>query len=227
MSNMKQTVIYVVACLFIFNLANGQTRYFEPGKSLIFEFTYQSPSKEEVAKGEIIVTPLDSTWQYDKNQKMVNFKYQFSKRDSSYFQIGEHGLAIRDEQEETTGYIENDGYFWTHPFRANIFYITEIAPFPSVFKGSGSVKAKTTLYIRDGWGKFQGKSKRNFKSRKYSGEVAGYEGKNIKQVFMKARHKLGNSTLTLLVVEDLGIIEMNYKFFNGDALLIRLKDVDY
>ena len=160
MNSMKRSILCVFACLIIFNLANGQTRYFKPGKPLTYDFTYQSASKEEVAAGEIIITPLDSVWKYDKGQKMVNFRYQFSKRDSSYFQMGEHGIAIRNEMEETTGYIENDGYFWTHPFRANIFYITEIAPFPSVFKGNGSVKSKTILYIRDGWGKFQGKSSR-------------------------------------------------------------------
>ena len=206
------------------NFSFGQSTYFKANESHHYKFVYLNPQKDTVAKGDILIKPTDNKWKYDASQKAVVYEYTFHKREEAYFKEGEHGLAITKDLKETTGYAETDRSFWMHPFRTNIFYITEIAPFPYYTKGNGIVKTKTILQIDPGWGKFQGTSKRNYKVSKYKGDHPKYSASQLKQVKMKAKHKLGKSYLKLLVSDEIGIIEFNYKFFNKDRLIITKSD---
>jgi hypothetical protein len=206
-------------------ILNGQSTFFQPGEEIVYEFTYLSGKKDTVAKGEIIIEPTNNKWEYDNNQKSVTYKYTFQKRDPSYFKVGQHGLPIQNELEETTGYIESDQSFWMHPFRANIFYITEIAPFPEYTKGNLQVKIKNTLVIGEGWGQFKGESKSNYKIAAYKEKDEQYKGYELKRVKMRSKHPLGKSTLSMIVSDETGIITMNYQFFNKDRLIITRKAI--
>ena len=198
----------------------GQNYYFEPDEILNYKFVYINSEYDTVAVGDIQIKPTNDEWQYDSNQKEVLFEYTFQKRDTSYFNIGEHGLPITNGLIESTGYLETDDSFWTHPFSANIFYITEIAPFPYFTKGNNIIKTKSTLYIGEGWGEFKGKSKRNYRISNFSHKNKESSGKQLKKVKMRAKHKLGKSYLEMIISDEDGIIEMKYKFFNKDMLKI-------
>ena len=199
----------------------SQNYYFEENKIHNYEFVYISSENDTVAAGNIEIKPTNNKWKHDSNQKEVFYEYTFQKRDENYFKIGEHGLPISNKQKESTGFIETDDSFWTHPFRENIFYITEVAPFPYFIKGDNIIKTKTTLFIGDGWGKFKGKSKRNYSVSNYQDKNKEYSENKLKKVKMKSKHKLGKSFLEMIVSDKDGIVEMNYNFFNKDKLIIR------
>ncbi len=218
---MKQLFATFLLVLLIVQFCDGQDYFFQPGKSLNYSFEYINANKDTVALGTILITPTDDTWQYDSRQKEVSYKYSFEKRDDDYFQTGAHGLPISTELEETTGYIEKDDSFWTHPFRENIFYITEIAPFPYFSKGPYKLKSKEVLYIGEGWGEFIGKSKRNYNISSMRNGSTDQPDKQLKKVKRTATHKLGRSFLEMIVSDEESILEMKYKFFNKDRLMIK------
>ncbi len=202
----------------------AQNTFFAPNEHLIYEFVYISAQKDTLAKGKILVKPTSDKWEYDSQQLAVTYEYTFDKRDSNYFQTGLHELPVDNKLTETTGYIENDKSFWTHPFRANVFYITEVAPFPQYIKDGKRVKIKTSLYIGEGWGRFEGVVKSGYKVSNYENTLEEYPNQIIQKVIMKARHKLGKSYLSLLVSDSIGILLMDYRFFNNDTLTIVLKE---
>jgi len=211
---MKHTILVISYLILTIKLSYGQNKFFRPGELQQYNFIYTNSVMDTVAIGNISVTPSNDAWEFDDQQKEVTYKYNFLKRDDEYFKIGEHVLTISNEIRESTGYIENDDKFWMHPFRANIFYITEIAPFPKYLKGTTISQSKSKLIIGAGWGKFKGKSKRVYTvSNNFKGHQ-DYTEMSLKQVKAKSKHRLGKSFLDMIGSDEYGILEMNYKFFN-------------
>lgn len=217
---MKASVLLIYFSVFTCVIGASQDNYFEPDRPLKYRFTYLNFEYDTMAVGAIEITPTNKPWKYDVNQKEVRYEYHFSKRVDNYFRIGEHGLPINNKLSEVTGYREDDSSFWMHPFRTNIFYITEIAPFPYFAKGTGVIKRKDVLYIGDGWGKFKGKSKSNYEVFEFRTEARHTTCQLCKKVKMRSKNRLGKSYLELIVSEKDGIIEMRYDFFNHDKLII-------
>jgi len=118
-----------------------------------------------------------------------------------------------------TGAVENDSVVWIHPFRANQYVYTEIAPFPEVqfsylYKGG---EWESTLYITAGWDNFKGTVKSEYKVK----GIGSYQNDEMKLdscwvIESIGNHsELGTSYQNFLFHQKYGFVEMKYKFYNG------------
>ncbi|MEO1627304.1 MAG: hypothetical protein AAFV25_19290, partial [Bacteroidota bacterium] len=61
-----------------------------------------------------------------------------------------------------------------------------------------------------------------YKMSAHSKELPGFEGHKLKKVDMRSKHPLGKSCLSMIVADEIGILKMDYKFFNKDRLFVSL-----
>jgi len=181
---------------------------------------------------ETTIKSLGIPWEPQKTQTKVELYY--SPTDSVinqlYNPISKKGKEkdIRITTKTTTGIMDDTIRFWIHPFRANQYVYTEIAPFPEVYhehlKIGGKWEGK--MFILSGWGSFKGKMKTYY-------EVTSLESFNYKNATIEncwrikaiaIHNKLGTSTLSCLFHPEYGFLSMEYFIYNGVKMNFTLVD---
>ena len=124
------------------------------------------------------------------------------------------------------GVIENENRIWIHPLRQNQYVLTEIAPFPEVKLPLEVNRSwQSMLQIYEGFGSFQGDVKSNYiiesrEARHYKfGTLACWK------INSEGEHtKLGKNGAVFYFNKEVGFTEMNYWFYNGYKISLKLID---
>jgi hypothetical protein len=216
------------------NISFAQNIYF--GLDSIFELKYNAIFKDtlgNITDEEIIFKSLGTPWEYQNDQIKVEYLYFPT---DSIINLLNNPLSkkgrfkdIRILTKSTSGYINSEKSFWIHPFRANQYVFTEIAPFPSVYFENLKIGGKweEKLFIPFGWGIFNGRVQKKYEvidieSFEFKGEIIN-ECWVIEAVGLHS--KLGVSTIKYCFHPNFGFLYMKYYIYNGVEIEFKLIDI--
>lgn len=206
-------------------------------KEYQYRAIYIDSNGDTLSDEKIIVQPTGKVSPRHHSQTLLKYVYNYSTKDSirlSAKAIHEtaHTKAnntIKWGKRTLEGAIESEHEFWIHPFRANQYALTEIAPFPEAHIHQEEVHTWSShTFVTKDWGIFKGKVKSKYTmnkvgKRKY--EFASLE--DCWEIKATGKHnKLGESTLKCYYHEDYGFVEMNYEFYNKQKMFFVLEKVN-
>lgn len=184
------------------------------------------------------MSPKNHKWLVDRSQQAVRYSYypdtlglkNFVNPINKMKQFSEY---FNDKQtkkgkpfygawniNESTGAVENAKSVWIHPFRANQYIYTEVAPFPEVEYEHLKVNDSWigSINIGYGWDNFIGHSASIY-------TVVGradYRKINLNdcwEINAISRHSsLGESCLNYLFHSEYGFVEMKYEFYDRNRI---------
>lgn len=206
---------------------------FKPCKKYVYKTEFFDKDGRHLASGDILQMATGHKWELDAFQEEVLIRYQYTKEEENKIRkyFDRQGYPNGNWITETyTGVIENIEELWIHPFRANQYLLTEVAPFPMVKKPIREGKAWTSsLRILEGWGLWENsvgnkyyevKEKTSLELPFSSEPVVCYE------IEATASFPFGKSKLLFYYSEDYGFIKQVYQFYNGEKLKIQLVELN-
>jgi hypothetical protein len=220
---MKYVVIIILSIQSLFGQKN---KIFKENKTLTFYTIYTDSLKQLTITDTVKFIPTHLPWKHQPNKqntvvwKCGNLKVNDSIR-NTLFSIGWFDT-------DSTGFIDNEELFWTHPIRSKHYTIAEIAPFPLIeFPIVTYKKFRRTLKIGSGWGPWSNMSLLS------SYEITGKTVKRINNVIYpcwvitsESESSLGKSYLTTTFSEQFGFVEYVYTFYNKVNLTMKLLKVE-
>lgn len=174
---------------------------------------------------------IGKAWTYDSTQSTLLIQYEFNKNEKD--RIESYNInpsrAIDWIDKEETGFIEDKNNLWLHPFRANQYHFTEIAPFPNVryidlFPGN---KWASRLNIHNGWGIWSNTQVKHYYEVVDIGSVnIPFQNlKNCTHIKSEAISEFGTSTLDYWFHPEFGIVRYLYRNYEGQTCNIELINV--
>ena len=218
---MKLTILFFITL--ISGKAMSQDKvYWSLGNTYTYEATYLNKTADTLSSELIKVLATDSIFNY--NQTLLYYSYSLQ---NIYIKTKMDSILGFDKKWTTKvgeGALEGDR-LWIHPFRSNQYVLTEIAPFPKVnlpLSLNSESRSKTTIF--KSLGNFKGTVKSTLKvvakeQRLYNW---GVELDCWKIESIGKHNKLGKSYLTVYFKENIGFLEMNYVFYNGEKINFKL-----
>ena len=203
---------------------------FKRGKIYTYDVTYLGERGDTLSYNEIELVPLGRRDPMALNQDDIVFNNAYNKSDSIKFSINplNKSYKFRWEKQPMEGVIENSEQVWMHPLRQNHYFLTEAAPFPSVYLPIHIGQKWTKDFkILDGGDWSNKKGQHYYKVVKKTKRLYGKNYLDCWQIDSKAKFEFGVSYLTFYFNEQNGFVEMNYKNFAGHKLNIILKKVEY
>jgi len=192
---------------------------FTKNKEFIYLVQYHQNELAITTNERISLTITGNAWKNASNQKEAIWKYQTKSKTKMIFkdQFSLGWLPV-----DTTGVIENDKKIWLHPPRNNQYTLTELAPFPDFRKNKKVGDSYSSItFMGDGLGSWKGKKVKcnylitNINKGKEDSlwtikGTSEFEGKinNCEFIFSNIR----------------GFISLSYSFFNGDSMIMQLKN---
>jgi hypothetical protein len=203
-------------------IAQGQSKILQGGKIYFYLAEYTDSVNNIINTDTILFITTDIPWKYQPEvQKTVIWEFPNMIKDTLNRMKYQ---SICWSKFDTTGAIENDKEYWIHPPRNNQFSITEIAPFPSIKLPCELDKSyHNILSTSSGWRAW---SNLNFIN---SYEIIKKDIRKVENVYydcwiIKADSdsNIGKNYLTLSFNEEVGFVELIYKFYNGTKITLEL-----
>ncbi|MBL4862721.1 MAG: hypothetical protein JKY09_06870 [Crocinitomicaceae bacterium] len=205
-------------------------------KEYQYRAIYIDSNGDTLSDEKIIVQPTAEVSPRHHSQTLLKYFYNYSDEDSvrlSAKPINETAFTkehntIKWRKRILEGAIENEHELWIHPFRANQYSLTEIAPFPEVhihLEDNHTWKAHT--FITKSWGTFKGKVKSNYVMNKAGKRIYKFASlDDCWKLKAEGKHsKLGTNILTYYYHAAYGFLEMNYEFYNKQKMFFVLEKV--
>ena len=233
----KNIMKYIISSLIVLASVNLFGQYkpviFDSLKLYEYEAIFINSKGDTLTKEKILINSMNVPWEFQKSQNKLYYQYfpdsiglkSFVNPVKKF-----RKLKYRDWNNfEETGVIENESSLWMHPFRANQYVYTQVAPFPNVQLENGKIikEWSRTLFILHGWSTFKGIVKSNYSL----GSIVNYSLNdqmlyNCFEINAEGVHnKLGVSYLKTIFNKEYGFLEMNYLFYDKTQIKIRLKNV--
>lgn len=206
---------------------------FKPCRQLTYRAILRDSFGNDLSNSRIRITPTGKRWMYDSDmQDEVIIEYEYSTEDfknSKTYTLNK-GLKNHLWQGLTKeGIIENVDQVWMHPFRANQFNFTEVAPFPEVkFPLQIGKTWSGILNIQNGWGDWEN-SNGSFDYEiisKVSIETKAGLIPNCWKVKSQSSYEFGKSELVFWFNEQLGFVKKEYRNYGGQTLSITLEEIN-
>ena len=223
-----------IACLLISLSSNlqsqtstskGNCKYWCPNREFVYDAIY-TDNKNEILSSETITLIASGTiWEADVNQTLLTFYLNYNKEDS--LKLAPYPLNGRIKNWFKTyqeGALEDSSRIWMHPIRQNQYLLTEIAPFPEVkFPLSTDKTWESTLWIYEAFGSFKGTVNSSYKIEKIEARKFNCGTYKCWKIIAKGLHDvLGENSVVFYFNEEIGFMEMNYQFFNGQKMTFTL-----
>jgi len=212
----------MLACL----SAVGQKDYWAIGKEYHYNAVYKDNTGKVITSEQVSIIPTGETWEIDPQQTLATYRLNFSSADSTRLApIPLNGVMKEWKREYQEGVISNDKKVWMHPVRVNQYILTEVAPFPEVqFPLKEGLSWTSTLWVYKAFGSFEGTVECSYKVSKKESRTYSFGKLNCWRIDATAVHdKLGVSTTTIYFEEEIGFVELDYKFYNGQTLNFSLE----
>tara|TARA_B100000809_G_C14938303_1_gene459455 strand:- start:93 stop:764 length:672 start_codon:yes stop_codon:yes gene_type:complete len=196
--------------------------YWKNGFEYLYEATYLDKNGDTLSVENVTIKATDTIFNY--NQTLLYYSYSLdninlkSKTDS-ILGFNKKWVNIQGE-----GALEGNR-LWIHPFRSNQYILTEIAPFPKVtLPPALNIMTKGKTKIFSTFGNFKGtvKSTTIITAQETRNYNWGTELNCWKIESVGKHSKLGTSYLIVYFKENIGILEMNYLFYNGEKMNFKL-----
>ena len=200
-------------------------KYWALERDYVYDVTYEDSLGKVLSHETLTLQPTEKAWEIDSKQTLLTFLLSYTPSDSiSLYLKSPNGLKRRWAHKFQEGVIENENRIWMHPLRQNQYALTEIAPFPEVklpLQTGHLWESKLEIY--QGFGTFQGDVKSKYvielrEARQYKfGTLACWK------INATGEHnKLGKSGVVYYFNKDIGFTEMNYWFYNGYKISLKL-----
>ena len=213
---MKQLIV----CLFfiLWNTLLCAQIYTVPHQ-FIFNAVYYQKENNITSEEIITFTTTGLPWKADSQQVEGVWKYTAKKKTKKLF-VGQKSLAWTDSS--PTGVIENNDKTWLHPPRQNQYMLTEIAPFPECRKDYKTGQGFTTLLqINFGWGDWDGKE--IYFDYKVT-NITVNTGDTLWTIAASSELEKKKNTCTFIFNNKKGFTLLEYHFYNGDTLIMKLQE---
>ena len=228
---------YIITSLIVLTSLNLFGQYkpviFDSLKLYEYEAIFINSKGDTLTKEKITIKSMNVPWEFQKSQTKLYYQYfpdsiglkSFVNPVKKFRKLKFSDL----EKFEETGVIENESSLWMHPFRANQYVYTQMAPFPEVNFENGKIK-KEWLSNRlnfFSWSSYKGIVKSNYSL----GSIINYNLNdqmlyNCFEINAEGVHnKLGVSYLKTIFNKEYGFLEMNYLFYDKTQIKIKLKKV--
>jgi hypothetical protein len=223
--------------LLLSNRLFGQDTIYKNKMNFVFSAIFIDNTKDTITKETIVLSPTCKPW-IDKSQKAVVFLHSPDIEGLKKF-CDPVNSRQKDKVKHPswpwtinykTGMIETENEIWMHPFRANQYVSTEVAPFPEVKINLSKpiTNWSTELNILLGWDNFKGVVKSDYKLVDTNivfllkGEILH----NCWSYKAVASHSLlGKSTLLFIFHKKYGFLKFDYEFYDQTKISIQMIDV--
>lgn len=233
MMKISKIFLFLYLSFNLFNDCLAQENVFDSLKHYTYDAIFTSKDGL-VINEKITLNSTGKPWKYQSTQFECNITY--FPNDSLLKFIPDptnktkKWKSVTSHVNHQTGFIENSRQVWMHPFRANQYIYTEVAPFPEIFFdsiGNPIMTWKGGLFILNGWGKFKGKLKTSYNLKgKTAFEFNGEILTECWQIEAKGSHsKLGESSINYIFSKKYGFIKMNYVMYDGTLIDFKLINV--
>lgn len=190
---------------------------------------YSDLKGQPITEEQITISPTEKVWDVDPKQTLINIEIDFNSKDSaSLAPTPLNGIQKAWRRKYQEGVIQSKDKVWMHPIRTNQYLLTELAPFPDmVLPPKNGLHWVSTLWIYEAFGSFEGTVEAKYRitgqmRRNYPfGQVDCWEIKAV-----GVHDHLGKNTATYYFNEIYGFTEMNYEFYNGETLEIKLSHLE-
>ncbi|MCC6726524.1 MAG: hypothetical protein IT258_18630, partial [Saprospiraceae bacterium] len=130
---------------------------FKPCRAYYYSATFNDAQGAEISKTRVKMMATGKRWEFQPEmQDELVVQYEYEKdcvEKCKPFILNKTLNQPIWAKEEKTGIIENVQQIWMHPFRANQFNFTEVAPYPMVKLPLETGKTwDGQLSIQNGWG---------------------------------------------------------------------------
>ena len=206
--------------------AIGQKDYWAIGKEYHYNAVYKDNTGKVITSEQVSIIPTGEIWETDPQQTLATYRLNFSSADSVQLASTPlNGVMKEWKREYQEGVISNDKKVWMHPVRVNQYILTEVAPFPEVqFPLKEGLSWTSTLWVYKAFGSFEGTVECSYKVSKKESKTYSFGKLNCWRINATAVHdKLGVSTTTIYFEEEIGFVELDYKFYNGQTLNFSLE----
>ncbi|MDJ1479135.1 hypothetical protein QNI16_01490 [Cytophagaceae bacterium YF14B1] len=110
---------------------------FKPCREAMYKATYKTAENILISQRLISLLPTGKSWEYGSDRQteivITYHSAQFQQKNIQRFYPNRaFAKQMMVTTGETTGISENEQEVWMHPFRANEYHFTEVAPFPDV-----------------------------------------------------------------------------------------------
>jgi len=205
------------------NIAFSQEKmYWKKGFEYLYEATYMDINGDTLSFENIKVEVTDSIFNY--NQTLLYYSYSLENIELKEKIDSILGFKNEWVKRMGEGALEVN-QLWIHPFRSNQYVFTEIAPFPKIaLPPALNIRGKSKTKIFSIFGNFRGtvKSTSEITAKETRTYFWGTELDCWKVESVGKHSKLGKSYLTLYFKENIGLLEMNYVFYNGEKMNFKL-----
>jgi len=207
-------------------------KIYEPCKEFIFQAKYWDREYNLISDQRIWMMATGKKWGDDEKQAEIVIQYEFDELEIdriSDYNINEKLKNRSWVESETTGFIENESTLWFHPFRANQYNFTELAPLPTVyyFMLEPGAEWPGRLSINGGWGDW---SHSQVECNYHVVEVESLEMEigNISDCYHISStgiSKFGETTFDYWFNKEYGIVKMLILNYENQTLQIELIEV--
>ena len=217
MRNFMKRPTLIIFLLFLSEFALGQV--YTANKKFEFDIKYFQSQENQSTQETIILTMTGKKWKRAESQLEGIWTYSTKSKTKKNFQKQK---TIGWSTVDTTGIIESEQKVWLHPPRHNQYLLTEIAPFPDFRK---NLKVGDTynvfLFIGSGFGDWAEKKIKSSYIIKETKQQANDSLWTI-EASSKLDGKINNCKF--IYSERRGFVLLDYNFYNGDSLTMKLKD---
>ena len=223
---MKNSNILLIIIFFIVTVnVNSQKKTFKNGQTYIYATEYKNFANDLIIYDTIKLIINDKPWKGSpEKQKEMIWVYPILKDTTILSNIYTLGIVSSD----TTGYIENETRLFLHPPRHQHYTIIELAPFPEIdLPLEKSKEYQRILFTSTGWGEYSQLKIKNKYLIKGSHEIE-WNNKliNVWDIQSKSHSEVGTSAADFVFNNQLGYIEIDYRFFNGIEISIKLIQIN-
>jgi hypothetical protein len=188
-------------------------------KKFEYDITYFQNQENLSTHETITLTMTGRKWKWSENQLEGVWTYFTKPKTEKKFQKQK---TIGWLKVDTTGIIENENKVWLHPPRHNQYLLTEISPFPD-FRKNLKIGDSYNMFLSIG----KGFGDWTDKKIKFSYVIKNIEQQSDDTLWTtEASSQLDgkSNNCKFIFSEKKGFILLDYSFYNGDKLTIRLMD---
>lgn len=216
----------------IIEIITKRRTVFKPCREYIFKATFLDSHEKLISESQIKMMASGRRWDIQPElQDEVIIHYEYRQEDVEKINEYKINKTLSNTvwtKKNSTGIIENVKQIWMHPFRANQFIFTEVAPFPEVKLPLNVGKSWTgQLNIYKGWGDWNNSSGNFIYTVETKEDIQTRFGQinNCWKIKSEATYPFGKSFLDFWFNEELGFVKMNYTNYGGQKLNIELIEV--
>ena len=214
------------------NYNPGYESIYRPCRQFIYRAQYWDANYNLISDQRIWMMATGKHWELDPGQAELYVQYEYNGSDVERIQSYNINQSITDwewRKWETIGVTESQSGLWMHPFRANQYLFTEVAPFPMISYANLDIGIQwpRTMNVYDGWGDWANSQVESFYQIT---EVVNLDTgigtvNDCYHVNSMANAPYGSSTFDYWFNMKYGIVKMLYRNYRGQLLQIELIEV--